>query len=89
MDRILNWALKSSAKTLELLDVSGNNLTKIPRQISSFKEIYNIMLDNQKTAISILPTNGSFLFPKNHSILFISAAGNRIASIQPGAFQGV
>ena len=88
MDRILNWALKTSANTLESLDISGNNLAKVPHQMSSFKKIRSINLSKQKTTIPSLSANGSFAFPKNHSISFISAAGNRIASIQPGAFQG-
>ena len=87
MNRILNWAVKTSANILAL-DLFGNNLTKIPHQISSFKKIEYINLGNQKTTIPTLSANGSFAFPKNHSISYIVAPGNKITSIQPGAFQG-
>ena len=39
MNRILNWAVKYSADTLEILLIHENDLTEIPRQIASFQRL--------------------------------------------------
>ena len=87
IDRILNWTLKTSAHTLEYLNLNRNNLTQIPRQISSFTKIKRISFVNQNTGISLI-SNGSFSFSVNHFLYIVDLNSNKIASIKPGAFQG-
>ena len=89
MDRFLNWTLKTSADTLQYLALNENNLTRIPRQLSNFKSLKSFSLSNQKSAISSI-AKGSVIFSCEDYLGYRSLrlSGNRIASIQPGAFQG-
>lgn len=83
-DRMMNWLLLSSAKTLEELTITENKrITKVPHQISSFPSLRKLWLSNN--SISIIKT-GEFTFSSPVSVLNIW--GNGIKEIEPGAFQG-
>ena len=84
MDRILNWTLQHSANTLENLDISGNNVKKVPRQIPSFYKLKSIDLNGQRTGIPTFPRD-SFLGIHSYHL---DASSNEIVKIEDGAFQG-
>ena len=74
----------SLANTLQELDISGNALTRLPRQLmsNSFKYLHRrIISKNPLMHIQF----GSFIISEFHTIELDS---NDIVSIEPGAFQG-
>lgn len=85
MDRILSWAVSHSASTLQSLLIDGNDLTSIPRQIPEFTSMIKLYMDGQKTGIPLIPS-GSIKLSVPDSYVYLSA--NKIAIIEPGAFQG-
>jgi len=62
-NRFLNWVFPSSTKTLNYLDLARNQLTKIPNEVASFKELtyLNVYLNwnIRSIATSSLPTFSS------------------------------
>ena len=58
MDSILQWILNSSSNTMKKLDISNNQLTKIPTGLSFFNNLVDIYLDFNPISKTI--RNGSF-----------------------------
>ena len=85
MENILNWVISNSANTLQSLDIYGNNLTNIPRQMSSFSNLIEINVAFQKTKNLSIST-GSFSLSSQVSRIDAQYCG--IENIEPGAFQG-
>lgn len=86
MDRILNWIAGHSAKTLNSLVLSENDMTRIPPQILNFTNtIFHLLIDKQKTGFRSIPS-GSFNFTCTFCIFNLN--GNNISTIEPGAFNG-
>lgn len=84
LSRILDWVLISSADSLERLTLERNfHVTKIPKQISSFKALNYLNLRECRIR-SIKSGDLSFSVPIKTLILFNSS----ISDIEPGAFQG-
>ena len=86
IDTILQWALDSpSAETLKHLDLGRNSLSRIPRQLSSFKNLESLFLGfNQiKTIYS-----GSLQFLA-HSVKKLWLNSMDIDKIEPGSFRGL
>ena len=85
VNRLLNWILNGpSRNTLRYLFLSGNTLTRIPRQLKSFSNLADISIDRQKE-----PGFGFLaFFSLPSSIRFLNLSSNYITGIQPGSFQG-
>ena len=86
MDRILQWIAESPSKnTIENLDISYNQLTRIPRQISFFTQLKNIDIQcNPKLTTLHLE---SFNFASS-SLNFLNLEYSNVGNIGTGAFQG-
>ena len=87
MNRILNWAAKYSADTLQTLRLNDNNITKIPVQLqvaSPFTKLQILSLQTQKTEIPLIPRGSFYAIPP----FILAASSNGIANIKDGAFQG-
>lgn len=75
----------SAASSLELLWLTGNLLTLIPKsQLEHFTHLMRLDLSNNN--FPIIP-EGSFVF--NNPVDYLYLENDTISSIQPGAFQGI
>lgn len=84
IDQTIDWLLLSSSNTLEELTIGQmRRLTRVPRQISSFKALKKLWL-NENGISSIKPGALSFSAPVSSLNIF----GNGISEIKTGAFQG-
>lgn len=84
ISNVLDWVLLSSADSLEHLTLENNELlTKIPKQIASFKALSNLNLRHCHIT-NIKPGALTFSVPVKTLILL----DNWIKDIKPGAFQG-
>ena len=84
VDRIMNWLLLSSATTLKNILIRGmNQVTRVPKKISSFTALSAISMYHNN--ISIIEY-GAFSFSVPVSILNLE--GNGINNIEPYAFKG-
>lgn len=84
VSKILDWILLSSADSLEHLTLERNyHITKMPKQISSFKAL-NYLNMKKCNIRSIKSGELSFSVPVKTLILL----DNLIKDIEPGAFQG-
>lgn len=79
---ILNWTLTTSSNTLRRLHMSYNRLLSIPWQVSSFTKLDTLKVDSQYSGMISPAVN--FTAP----VKLFDASGNRIAYINPGAFNG-
>ena len=86
MERILNWTERFSLSTLRGLNIGGNLVTKIPRQISSFSKLETVFFNGQKKGISLIPKGSLNL---SAPVFKFSAQGDGITKIESGAFQGI
>jgi len=88
VDRIMDQLLRSSANTLEQLEISWMHgavqVTRVPQNIGSFKALRK--LDLSYNNISTVKS-GELSFSVPVSVLCIQ--GNGIKEIEPGAFQGI
>lgn len=88
MDRILNWLLTISSKTLQELHLTSNALTHFPEKIAYFKNLEYVYLSSQtdyRSGISSL-ANGSYVSSGSLRTLDLRECG--IKSIEAGAFSG-
>lgn len=84
IDQTMDWLLLSSSNTLEELTIKQmRRLTRVPRQISSFKALRKLWL-NENGLSTIKPGALSFSAPVSSLNIF----GNGITEIKPGSFQG-
>lgn len=83
-DRILEWIEKSSASTLESLQMNSNALSKIPERLSAFRELAHLSLQNN--IIPEIPT-GSLSFSAPVKSLYVYA--DQVKAIQPEALSGI
>lgn len=81
--KILKTLSSSSKESLFMLEMNGNNLTRIPEMISSFTELTLVRLN--RNAITSVDTQ---LFATSGSIPNIDLSGNAIETIRPNAFRG-
>ena len=91
MDRFLNWIRKcpNIINTLKMLYIRGNELTKLPLDISSFKNLEIIDLSNNSFRVI---RSGSFVFSNKSNLSSYSQlnlSSCEIQTIEPGAFQGL
>ncbi len=90
MERILDWALVLSGKTLRALHITGNYLTRIPKQITYFTELHTLQMNNQvitnsTSGIGIITANSlNFIKPPK----YVRLDNCSINSIEARAFQG-
>ena len=85
-DRILQWLFQASAETLKHVElISWNNLTRIPRRLSSFQKLdsLEIICDNFKLPII---EESSIVFNVPFRLFSLKNCG--VKEIKPGAFQG-
>ena len=83
--RVVDWLLISSENTLEEIRiVNMNRVTRVPRQISSFKALRKLWLHNNN--ISTIKS-GELYFTAPVSLLDIKQNG--IKEIEAAAFQGI
>ena len=86
MARFLDWLLEHSKDHLQKLEIQWNLLTKIPKQIGSFKKLNSLAMQLQTNrSIPIVPKN-SLEFSVPVFDLNISSCG--VTTIEPGAFRG-
>lgn len=83
MSFIFDKIFECCAETLDNFDVSKNVLTRIPSQISLFKNL--IVFTISSNHISVLQSKSILLNMKLNSILL---DGNGMSTIEPGAFEG-
>ena len=98
MGRILDWALKSSAGSLQKLLIGaymdGNNLTKIPSQIGSFHRLDHLDLSGRYNSDKKSPkpfgiaTVSSCLLSFGSTVKSLNIQSAGLSFIKPGAFQG-
>lgn len=86
MDRYLQWMVSTSADTLVRLDISSNELTKIPTlPLSRLNNLISVNLNNNPFQSGILQKGSlSFAYPLSS----ISLYSCKIKTIEPGAFEG-
>jgi len=84
IDTTMDWLLSSSSDTLEELTITQMpRLTRIPRQISSFKALRKLWL--HENGLSTIKQGAlSFSTP----VLSLNILDNHLTDIKPGAFQG-
>ncbi len=84
--RVLEWLLISSHETLKYMLIDGylGNLTQIPSQVSTFKALERLHVQNNVHISTIKTGQLSFSIP----VLELRMNDNGIAVIEPGAFQG-
>ena len=64
IDRLLNWLLKTSNKSLNRIEMPGTSMTRIPKQLSSFVSLEILILGCQDSTIDIIAENAfSFFVP--------------------------
>ena len=86
-DTILEWILNGpSIDTINVLGLSWNGLTRIPRQIKYFQQLSIIVIDNQNKGKGLGTIPESFFPP---SAKYIDLSSSQVFSIQPGAFPGL
>ena len=86
MDQMLQPILASpTAETLKYLNIEGNDLKRIPRQIASFKNLIGLYLGWNPKMAGIF-RSGSINFSSSLEDLWLDSNG--IDVIKPGAIQG-
>ena len=86
MGRILNWIQSGpSNDTLLYIDLSGNALTRIPRQLHVFPHLIDIILEHQKEPGFSTISDLSFVVP----IRILNLQSSHISDIEPDAFKGL
>lgn len=97
MEHNLKWAVNTSSKTLEFLDISYNNLTRIPREIAEFQCLTELFLcidpssgQPPKSRIPVIHSGAFYFSSSLHSEdpqqLHAESCG--IEDIESGAFLG-
>jgi len=86
MDRFLQWMVSTSENTLSKLDISSNELKKIPTlPLSRFTKLTILNLgDNPYQSGTLTKGSLSFAYPLES----ISLMNCKITAIEPGAFEG-
>ena len=85
---ILEWVLTGpSYDTLYHVDLSGNELTRIPRQLKSFSRLKTIRLKNQKHPGFGVISSSSVPLPD--SVIFLDLSCTHIINILPDTFEGI
>lgn len=86
---LANWITPSSGKTLAVLILNSNSLTKIPSEVAKYVNLNDVYFRYNAAQSWVIQKN-AFNFAKNTSryqrTLNMNYSG--IKSIQPGAFQG-
>lgn len=90
--RILEGVLKSSNDSLTILYLNQNKLSRIPKELSSFKILRYLDCSGQQSPDGFLITTGSLLFslvPYENTFLNLILHSNNIRRIETGAFRGI
>ena len=82
---LIKWVTPYSKNTLEFLDISLNNLSKIPNEIRNYKNLASVRLGSNQRPLTI--QKNAFDLKKN-TLLDQRLVFSNVISIQPGAFQG-
>ena len=84
---LIKWITPYSKNTLDYLDISGNNLTKIPNEIRNYHNLTNfyVTFNQQPLTIQKNALNLKKITLDGYKMVRFS----RVTSIQPGAFQGI
>ncbi len=86
---LLDWVLPSSAETLKKLTIRGNSITSVPVQLSSFRSIEYLSMENNRILLNI--GNNSIYYDHSETPSYstiIDMILSKIASVESGAFQG-
>lgn len=83
IQRLLEWVYQSAKKTLKVLNLSNNGLTKVPKRIANFETLERLDLSYNKLHTVAA---GSLAFKAPVSRLWLYNA--EINTIEPGAFKG-
>ena len=84
-DRTLQWLFNSStSKSLQMLQMLGTTMTRIPLLIFSFEKLNKLILSCSGSEIKTINFL-NFIVPAE----FLSIEGCGIAEIMPGTFQGI
>ena len=87
-DRIFQWLLNTSAETLEFIQIGRwSNMTRFPRQLSSFKKLNEVIIECQNFAFKVIETNSIAMNGNSFKLLAIKSCG--VQEIHPGAFAGI
>ena len=84
-DRLLQWLLNSSVKSLEFLEMNQAKITRIPPGISKFQYLIDLKISCNDTKIKMLAKN-SIKFNILPQTISIYKCG--ISELQPGAIEG-
>ncbi len=82
--KMLDWLVSTSSKTLTTLLMKTNSVTNVPTQIPSMTALNYLELSSNR--LTIIRT-GELRFTSPVAVVTLTA--NKIATIQPGAFQGM
>ena len=83
MGRVLDWALQSSANSLQSLYLAWNRLKQFPSQVASFPRVNYLWLHDNSEAM-IIPS-GSY----NSPLFYMDLSRSNITEVQEKAFQGI
>ena len=89
MFRTLEWAMESSANTLEILNIQSNAITRVPTQISSFKNLQSIYLDQNPFPPTIRSGSLDLVFSSLFSLKWFYLTSVGIENIESEVFQGI
>jgi len=84
MGQLLDWLMPNSAATLRILLFDGNKISSIPRQISSFQQLYSVKIFRNIVDLTV-PSN-SFNGTINQEI---GLGLSRVVRVEPNAFIGM
>ena len=84
MGQLLDWLMPNSAATLRILLFNGNKISSIPRQISSFQQLYSVKIFRNIVDLTV-PSN-SFNGTINQEI---GLGLSRVVRVEPNAFIGI
>ena len=84
---LIKWITPYSKNTLDYLDISGNNLTKIPNEIRNYHNLttFEVIFNQQPLTIQKNALNLKKITLNSYKKVYLS----HVTSIQPGAFQGM
>jgi len=85
---LIKWVTPYSKNTLQIIDISMNNLTKIPNEIRNYNNLASVYVQDNQQPWTI--QKNAFNLKKNTlSYNIMSFSNSKVTSIQPGAFKGI
>lgn len=87
MSNFLDWLREHSSDHLQNLEIQRNLLTKIPKEIGSFKKLNSLSMQEQTSRSIPIITKNSLEFSVPVTALNINTCG--VTTVEPGAFLGI